>query len=80
LWNNEDVLKLISKHRHVVAWINGHNHAGAFAEIEGVPFITMHGMVETADTNAYATAEVHADRLIITGHGREPSRELVFRA
>jgi len=62
-----------------VAWFNGHNHAGAFGERHGVPFLTLHGMVETADTTAFATAQVLADRIVLTGHGREPSREMVFR-
>jgi hypothetical protein len=39
----------------------------------------MHGMVETATTTAFATAKILPDRLVLTGHGREPSRELVFR-
>lgn len=80
LWNSEEVLQLISRHRHIAAWINGHNHAGAYAEVEGAHYLTVHGMVETAETNAYATIDLHADRLIITGHDREPSRELIFRA
>lgn len=79
LWNSEEVLGILKEKRNVVAWLNGHNHAGAFAEHEGMPLVTMHGMVETADSNAFATAELHADRLIIAGHGREPSRELIFR-
>lgn len=79
-WNAADVLATIDRHRHVVAWLNGHNHAGAFAARDGVPFLTLRGMVETADTTAFAVAAVHADRLVLTGHGREPSRELVFRS
>ncbi|MEY4940182.1 MAG: hypothetical protein RIQ93_1917 [Verrucomicrobiota bacterium] len=79
LWNAGDVLALIDRHPHVVAWFNGHNHAGGFGERDGVPFVTLRGMVETANTSAYATAQVLADRIIVTGHGREPSRELVFR-
>jgi hypothetical protein len=79
LWNAADVLALIDRHPHVVAWINGHNHAGAFGERNGVPFVTMHGMVETRDTTAFATARILPDRIVLTGHGREPSRELIFR-
>ena len=78
-WDDAAILALLDRHRHVVAWLNGHNHAGAFGERNGLPHVTMHGMVETADTNAFATAELLADRLIITGQGREPSRELRFR-
>lgn len=80
LWNAAAVLALIERHPQVVAWINGHNHAGAFGEKSGVPFVTMKGMVETAETTAFATARILDDRLLLTGHGREPSRELKFRS
>lgn len=80
VWNYQEVVKVIDRHSHVVAWLNGHNHAGGYAEHHGMPFITMHGMVETADTTAFAVAELHADRLVITGQGREPSREIAFRS
>ncbi|MBI5768849.1 MAG: metallophosphoesterase [Verrucomicrobia bacterium] len=80
LWNAPAVLAVLERQKNIVAWLNGHNHAGHFAVVHGVPCVTMHGMVETAATTAYATAEVLPDRLILTGHGREPSRELVFRA
>ena len=79
LWNSDAVLALLDRHSCVVAWLNGHNHAGAFADYHGVPLLTMHGMVDTPDTTAFATAQIFADRMLITGHGREPSRELVFR-
>jgi len=79
VWNSPDVLKLIEGHSHVVAWLNGHNHAGNFADHAGVSCVTMHGMVETAATTAFATARILPDRMVLTGHGREPSRELVFR-
>lgn len=79
-WDAEETLALLGRHRHVVAWFNGHNHAGAFAEVDGLPCVTLHGMVETADTNAYATARFLPDRVLVRGVGREPSRELVFRS
>ncbi len=79
LWNADRVLAIIERYPSVVAWVNGHNHAGNFGMHSGVPFITLHGMVETADTNAFATASLHGDRIVITGHGREPSREILFR-
>jgi hypothetical protein len=79
LWNADRVLAIVERYSCVVAWFNGHNHAGNFGMHSGVPFITLHGMVETADTNAFATASLHDDRIVITGHGREPSREILFR-
>lgn len=80
LWNAAEVLAMLDRHPHVVAWINGHNHAGNFGERNGVPFVTMRGMVETSNTTAFATAKVLSDRIVLTGHGREPSREIIFRS
>ncbi len=79
VWNAAEVLAVIDRHPHIVAWLNGHNHAGAFGERDGVPYVTLRGMVETRDTTAWAFARVLDDRLVLTGHGREPSRELIFR-
>ena len=79
-WNSAALLKVVAHNRNVVAWINGHNHAGAFGVDAGVPFITLKGMVETENTNAFAVLHLHPDRMEVVGHGRESSRELVFRA
>jgi 3',5'-cyclic AMP phosphodiesterase CpdA len=79
-WDATEVLAALGRHRNVVAWFNGHNHAGGFAQAEGLPCVTFHGMVETPDRNAFATARFLTDRVILTGHGREPSRELIFRS
>lgn len=80
LWNAAEVLQVLDRHPHVVAWLNGHNHAGAYGERNGVPFLTLRGMVETADQNAFATARILADRIVLSGHGREPSREMKLRS
>jgi manganese-dependent ADP-ribose/CDP-alcohol diphosphatase len=77
-WNADALLRIVERNRNVVAWINGHNHAGAFGVHAEVPFITLKGMVETKDTNAFAVVHLHSDRLELVGHGREPSRECVF--
>ena len=79
VWNAPEVIAVLDRHPHAVAWFNGHNHAGAFGERDGLPFVTMKGMVETPDTTAYAIARLLPDRLILEGQGREPSRELKFR-
>lgn len=79
-WNAAQLLAVVERHRNVVAWLNGHNHAGAFGVHAGVPFVTLQGMVETVNRNAFAVAYLHPDRLELVGHGREPSRELGFRS
>jgi manganese-dependent ADP-ribose/CDP-alcohol diphosphatase len=78
-WNSSALVGLVTGNKNVVAWINGHNHAGAYALHEGVPYITLRGMVETKNTNAFATAQFFPDRLILQGQGREPFREIPFR-
>jgi hypothetical protein len=80
VWNAAEVLAVLDRHPQVVAWFNGHNHAGNFGVRSRVPFVTLRGMVETQDTSAFAVARVLSDRIVLTGQGREPSRELVFRA
>lgn len=79
IWNDAEVLAAIDRQPNVVAWLNGHNHDGNFGERHGIPFVNFRGMVETPGPNAFATAQILPDRLLLTGHGREPSRELKFR-
>jgi len=79
-WNAEALRQVVERNRNVVAWVNGHNHQGAFGVHAEVPFLTLKGMVETENRNAFAVMHLHSDRMEVVGHGREPSRELVFRA
>ena len=46
----------------------------------GIHYLTVHGMVETRESNAYAVVHVEGDRLEIDGRGREPDRLLDFGA
>jgi hypothetical protein len=48
-------------------------------EQSGVPFVTLKGMVETKNTNAFSTLRLYDDRIALIGHGREPSREFAIR-
>ena len=79
LWNAEEVLGVLDRHPSVVAWLNGHDHAGGHVERGGVHHLTFQGMVDT-DENAYALVQLTADRLRVRGFGREPDRELALRA
>lgn len=58
-------------------WISGHQHAGGYGEYHGIHFLTLSAVVQSA-TNAYATARVYPDRIVITGQGRQPSYELMI--
>lgn len=78
LWNDDEVLNIIESFDCVVAYINGHNHAGNYAFHNHIHYLTIQGMVETIDTNAFAIIEVYPDKLNVVGYGREHSRILTI--
>ncbi|MGI9240443.1 MAG: sulfatase-like hydrolase/transferase [Verrucomicrobiales bacterium] len=76
LWNDTEMLEVLKPYNDVVrAWINGHNHAGGYAQRDGIHYLTLKGMLDTTD-NAFATFEIFDDEIRITGHHREPDRVL----
>lgn len=77
-WDSERIVDLLSRHDHVVAYMNGHDHAGNYGFAGGTHFLNFKGMVDTPDTSAYAIVAVHPDRLEVTGFGREESRTLAL--
>ena len=77
LWNADEVLSLIRKHRGTVkAYFNGHNHKGRYLQDQGTHYLNFKGMVETAETSAFATVTCLADRILVHGYEAEPSRNL----
>jgi hypothetical protein len=80
LWNHETVLSLIEKYPCTVAWFNGHDHAGGYAEHNGIHHVTFAGMVEAPKQNAYAVVDVFADRLEVRGFGKQKKHTLRLRA
>ncbi len=80
LWDAQRVVGLLTGAPHVVAYFNGHNHAGNYAERDGLHFVNFRGMVDTPTQNAFAVVALERDRMEITGYGREPSRSLKLRA
>ena len=79
LWDDVELVELIESYDCVTAYINGHNHAGNYAEKNGIHYLTLHGMVETPDKTAYAVVQVNDQQLKIIGSGREPTRTLPIR-
>ncbi|QJE95491.1 metallophosphoesterase [Luteolibacter luteus] len=75
-WQADEVLAVIDKHDCVRAYFNGHNHAGAFVERKGIPYVTFRSMLHEPGINAYSVVDVFDDRIVITGHGRAESRVL----
>ncbi|GAJ91417.1 metallophosphoesterase [Agrobacterium sp. SHOUNA12C] len=76
--DSERLLALFAEHDHVIAYLNGHNHAGNFGVADGTYFVNFKGMVDTEDNSAYAIVTVYEDRLEIIGFGREESRVLAL--
>jgi hypothetical protein len=76
LLNDAKLRKIFAAHPSVRAYLNGHNHKGAYGQHAGLHFVTHHAMVETSDTTAYAVGEVRRDTLRLRGFGREPDRTL----
>lgn len=78
LWGGEKLVELFEKSGNVIAYLNGHNHAGNVGHHGSTWYVNFKGMVDTPTENAFATVSVYADRLEITGYGREENRTLAF--
>lgn len=79
LWNDVEFIKLLESYPCVVALFSGHYHSGSYAKKRGIHYLTLQGMVETEEHNAYSIVEVYSDHLKVLGFGREPSRILTLR-
>ncbi len=79
LWNDIELIELLESYPCVVALFSGHYHSGNYAKKRGIHYLTLQGMVETENSNAYSIIEVYSDHLKVLGFGREPSRILTFR-
>jgi manganese-dependent ADP-ribose/CDP-alcohol diphosphatase len=75
-WNDTEIMRELESAGNVVAYFNGHNHAGNYGEKNGISYVNFHGMLDTADSNAYSVIQAFKDRLEIDGFGREPDRTI----
>jgi predicted phosphodiesterase len=73
------ILNILDHTACVTAWIAGHDHAGGYASRNGIHHITLKGMVEAPGVNSYAIVEFFRNMIIITGFGKEVSREFPIR-
>jgi manganese-dependent ADP-ribose/CDP-alcohol diphosphatase len=78
LLNYKDILALLEKNQNIIAWFNGHNHAGNYGNFNMIHFVTFKGMVETELVNSYSIVEVYRNKLWIRGYGREKSQILAY--
>jgi manganese-dependent ADP-ribose/CDP-alcohol diphosphatase len=78
LLNYKEVLLVLEKYQNIIAWFNGHNHAGNYGNFNMIHFVTIKGMVETEAGNSFALVEVYKNKLWIRGSGREKSQILAY--
>ena len=71
--NGNEIVDTLSKYSCIKAAFSGHHHAGAFGYYKNIPLITLEGMVETENQNAYAIVEISQDHLLVKGQGRASS-------
>jgi manganese-dependent ADP-ribose/CDP-alcohol diphosphatase len=78
LLNYGDILTILKEYNNVIAWFNGHNHAGNYGNFNMIHFVTLRGMVETDNSNSFALVEVYKNKIWIKGNGREKSQILAY--
>ena len=75
LWNDKQMVSLLSGYSCVKAYFNGHYHPGNYVYKNGIHYVNFDGMVDTR-INAFATVKLTPDSIIIDGQGRQPSFRL----
>jgi len=78
LWNDKEIVSLITKHKSVKAYINGHNHKGNYGQKEGIHFFTQKGMVENVKAT-YSIITAGKDNLKVKGFGAEKDQTFKLR-
>jgi len=74
LWNYQEVMDVLTSSAQVQAYIAGHNHQGSFNKEGSIRFVTIPGMVEAPNRNAWAVVLIFPDRIVIKGFGKVVSR------
>lgn len=77
LWNSEEIVKIFESYGCVSAYFCGHRHGGGYFEQKGIHYITVEGMVEAGQENAYGVVQLCGNRLEIKGRGGMVSRTFI---
>lgn len=73
--NDKEILETIDKYNCVKAIFSGHHHPGAFGYYKKIPSVTLEGMVETENKNAFGIVEIYDNKILLNGNGRMKSYE-----
>lgn len=80
LWDHREALSIIESEPSAVAWMNGHDHNGGYAEHNGIHHVTLAGLVENDVTRCLRIVDAFPDRLMLREPGREDGQVLRLRA
>lgn len=78
LWGNRKVISLLNKHKSVVAYIAGHDHAGSYVKKGHIHYFTLKAIVESKAETSCGIMSVYPDRLSFKGFGDQEDRILTF--
>jgi len=78
LLNYKEVVSVLEKHHNIIAWFNGHNHAGNYGNFNLIHCVTLKGMVESEEASAWSLVEVYRNKIWIKGAGREKNLILAY--
>src|SRR5262249_30764494 len=63
----------------LVAYMNGHDHRGGYAEKSGVHYVTFSAMVEHDTPQSCNVVDVYSDRLVLRNAGSAEGQQLKIR-
>lgn len=79
LWNDTAVVNLLERYSNVVAYIDGHNHAGNYGVKNNIHYVNQVAMVETAEYNSFQTLDIYPEKLVFDGFGLNRDKILSIR-
>jgi len=79
LWDHPQVLAILESAPSMVAYMNGHDHNGGYAEHARIHYLTFPAMVEHSVEQSCKVVDVFPDRLVVRTAGNPAGQELKIR-
>ena len=80
LWDHRQSLDILESAPALVAYMNGHDHRGGYAEKNGIHYVTFSAMVEHDAAQSCNVIDVHSDHLTMRNAGSAQGRKLKILA
>ena len=78
LWNSDEIIEIFESHNCVAAYLAGHRHSDDYTWQNGICYVTIEGMIESADKKVYSVVWVYSDRLLIESTAKVPRLSIPF--